>query len=126
MFVFNIADRDSNIYDMCINNKTISYNLAIEGVGIEVESFLIEQAIEKEFKPDFVIWWVTYLDFYEHISNQDEALIFQSPMGRYHTENTTDLEFEDLCEYYLFKYSRIFRYRTTLLPSIFFFNSSLR
>ena len=105
--------------DQLFNKKTISYNLAIAGTASLVHSFIIENLIIPKIKPDVIIWDISHPTVFAGEKDSRNNLTLSSPMGRYYTGNTEDLSFEEICKYYLLKYSRLYRYRLDLLPSFF-------
>ncbi|MFX1383496.1 MAG: hypothetical protein ACFFBP_13725 [Promethearchaeota archaeon] len=110
--------------DDYFDDKTISYNLAIAGTAIRVQSLLIQKVIIPKLNPDVIIWELTLpQDFADdEQTEKEEDNIMRTSMGRYYTGNTRGLDFEETCFYYLFKYSRIYRYRSNIRPNLFYLN----
>ncbi|MFX1503603.1 MAG: hypothetical protein ACFFDH_21765 [Promethearchaeota archaeon] len=112
------------LFDEYFNDKTISYNLAIAGTAIPVQALLINKVIIPKLKPDIIIWEISVpQDFTDDELNLElDERTLNTPMGRYYNQNTKDLDFDELCEYFLFKSSRIYRYRSNLRPDFFYLN----
>lgn len=112
------------ICDEYFDDETISYNLAISGTGILVQSFLIQKIVIPKLKPDIIIWELSIpQDFEDNKENLElDERTLETPMGRYYTENPDKSDFEELCKYNLLKYSRIYRYRANLRPDLFYLN----
>ena len=112
------------LLDSLFFHKTISYNLAFYGTAIRVQSLLINKIIIPKIKPDILIWDLGIPNDFEDskkINDQENATL-SHPGPRYYNDNTEGLGFEDLCRFYLYKYSRFYRYRKTLRPSLFNLN----
>ena len=117
---------DPALLDFFFDKKTISYNLAIFDSAVRFQSLIIKKVIIPKLKPDIIIWEPTVpQDFTDDklVYGPDERKL-ETPMGRYYTNNTKHLDFEDLCKYYLFKYSRLYRYRSNLRPNILSINEN--
>lgn len=115
---------DPHFMDNYFNNITISYNLGFRGIGMRMYSILIQDLIIPKISPDLLVWELNTHDFVdENFTNRDENFSLTSPMGRYYYQYTEGLDFEGLLEYYLLKYSRIYRYRSIILPSFLYFDS---
>lgn len=110
--------------DENFDDETISYNLAIPGTGILVQSLIIQKIVIPKLKPDIIIWELSIpQDFEDNKENLElDERTLETPMGRYYTENPDKSDFEELCKYYLLKYSRIYRYRGNLRPDLFYLN----
>ena len=103
--------------DNYFNNRTITYNFAFSGTGADFHAFFIIHYIIKQFQADFVIWDINYNDFNNdsYQLEQDEELN-NIPMVRMHENNYSGLKTRDLMRLLLLRFSRIFRYKSVLLP----------
>ncbi|MHA2243974.1 MAG: hypothetical protein ACXADY_03315 [Candidatus Hodarchaeales archaeon] len=117
---------DPHFCDIYFRNLTISYNLGITGFAINAASLVIQKVVIPKIRPDIIIWQIGAYDFIKnHTSNEGDRIAEMSPNGRYYDNNIEGLDLEGYCEFLLFKYSRIFRYRSVLIPSFLNFDSSL-
>ncbi|WP_371803592.1 hypothetical protein [Candidatus Lokiarchaeum ossiferum] len=97
--------------DLKSKNKTISYNMAFEGVGIRFESFLINLTL-KILNPNIIIWQFGHQDFFG-LSDINDITLLNTPIGRYHQKNWIETS---PVEKNLLDYSRIYRYRIFDIP----------
>ncbi len=108
---------DPFFFDALFTNKTISFNLASSGTKIKFQSLYIQKMIIEKMQPDVLIWDVSYWEFYyadPSRTNEEEILNF--PETRFYAENTQGLDFFGLLNYYLYRYSKIYRYKSLLWP----------
>jgi len=115
---------DPKLLDFYFNKKTISYNLAIFDSAVRFHYFLVEKVIVPKLHPDIIIWEPTVPQDWTDDDKDADQRKLATPMARYYTENTDYLDFEEFCKYYLFKYSRLYRYRSNLKLNIYGLNKN--
>lgn len=102
---------DPLLFDNFLNQTTISYNLAFQGVGVMFESLLLNIVLDK-LAPDFVIWQLNVKDL-SITGEENETELLNTPMPRFHQNNWEGF---DAAAIFLMKNSLIYRTRF-LLPS---------
>ncbi len=107
------------LLDSFFENKTITYNLGLAGVAIRFESLYIQKVILQTIKPDFIIWQVNHVDFWDWVpANEQDDLLLESPMGRFYSGNMEGLNFDERINQFLLGSSHLYRYHNYLIPPI--------
>ena len=115
------------LLDTLFDKKTISYNLGFYATGVRVQSLIVNEIIIPKLKPDIVIWDLSVPNDFEDskkVNNQENTTLNHFG-ARYYSGNTDGLDFEQKCDFYFFKFSRLYRYRQTLMPNIFGLNEKV-
>lgn len=114
---------DPVLLDSYFDNKTITYNFGIAGTAVRFQKVYLEKVILPKLKPDFVIWHFNPVDFWNWTPvNEEEWEILGSSMGRYHTENTTGLDFFGQVNQFLLHNSPLYKNRGYFVPPWFDFS----
>ncbi len=114
---------DPVLLDSFFNNKTITYNFGIAGTAIRFQKVYLEKVILPKLRPDFVIWHINPVDFWNWTPViEEEDGILGTPMGRYHTGNTTGLDFYGNVNQLSMQYSALYKYRGYFVPPWFDFS----
>ncbi len=107
-----VYDVDPRGVDNYFNHTTITYDLGIYATSNRLQIFLLLNAILPKIRPDFIIWSIHPMDF-DNMSwryAQDEELL-TTPMARIYSDNTAGLDLPGLLDFYLIKFSKVYRYR---------------
>lgn len=103
-------------FDDYFKGKTITFNIGIEGTAVQAQAVILKAIIER-CNPDFIIWDLSYSDFYADLYyySQDNE-VKSSPMGRYYNHEYNNASLNDEFESWLLFNSRLYRYRRQIIP----------
>ncbi len=108
------------LLDSLFDGNTITYNLGLAGVAVRFESLYLQKVIFQEIKPDFVIWEVNNVDFWDWVpANEQDNLLLESPAGIYYSGNMSGLNFDESINQFLMKYSYLYRYHSYFIPPFY-------